>query len=807
MDTLLQDIRFAFRNLRKTPGFTFLAAVTLALGIGVNTTMFSVVDGILIKPFPFREPQNLVVLWETSARRDIDQANPSYQNVLDWKREAKSFEAIAMASGRSAVITDGVGEPERLLSSPISWDMFPMLGKDPILGRHIREDEDKPGAPGVVLLGHALWMRRYNGDPNILGRVITINTRAHTVIGVMEPEFRFPSNHDLWIPIAPVFHDSPRSARGFTTWARLKPDVTSATADAELKGIATNLAAAYPEVNKDWSARVGALSEEMTPDDVRLTLITMFGAVMFVLLIACANVANLLLARATARQREVAIRAALGAGRWRIVRQLLTESVLVALAGGVGGILLAIWGTDLIWLGIPPESNTPYYITWSVDGSTLLYTLLISIFVGVVFGLAPALEATKGNLQSSLKEGGRGSAGSKRHRLRNGLVVAEVALSLILLVGASLFVRSFMKANRASGGFETTPIMTLRTYMPGDQYVGPSPKSRRIEDIMRRIEALPGVASAAASNLIPLGGGGSGDDVEIDGKPVNPDERRGIFWTGVTAHWLKTLDLTVSAGRDFTEHEAAESSHVALINQTMAKEFWAGEDPIGRRFRFPTDTAIGWLTVIGVIPDIHNDDIDDTDMDASAYLPYPYLATPNTGLLVRVSGGEPTSIVAQVRREIRTADPAMPLFEVQTMEAVRQVGFWQFKLFGWMFSVFGAIALVLAAVGVYGVLAYSVTQRTQEMGVRTALGASAGDVLRLVVGEGVKLAAIGIAIGLVGAFGVTRFVSSILFETSPSDPLSYTAVSLFLVGVAAFASWLPARRATKVDPIVALRYE
>jgi putative ABC transport system permease protein len=518
-------------------------------------------------------------------------------------------------------------------------------------------------------------------------------------------------------------------------------------------------------------------------------------------------VANLLLARATARQREVAIRAALGAGRWRIVRQLLTESVIVALAGGIGGALLAVWGTDLIWLGIPPESNTPYYITWTVDASTLIYTLAISVFVGVVFGLAPALEATKGNLQESLKEGGRGSAGSKRHRLRNGLVVAEVALSLILLVGASLFVRSFLKAQHASGGFDTAPIMTFRTYMPGDQYVGPSPKARRIEDVMRRIEALPGVVGAAASNNIPLSGGGSGGDVAIEGKPVNPGDERGIFWTGVTAHWFRTLDVPVRQGRDFTEREAAESSAVAVINQTMAQQFWANEDPLGRRFRFVNDTAIGWVTVIGVIPDIHNNDLDDTDRDPSAYLPYPYLATPNTGLMVRVAGGEPTAIVSQVRREIRAADPGMPLFEVQTMETARQLGFWQFKLFGWMFAVFGAIALLLAAVGVYGVLAYSVTQRTQEMGVRTALGASSGDVLRLVVGEGVKLAGIGIGIGLVGAFGVTRFISSILFDTSPSDPLSYAAVALFLIGVAVVASWIPARRATIVDPIVALRAE
>jgi predicted permease len=533
----------------------------------------------------------------------------------------------------------------------------------------------------------------------------------------------------------------------------------------------------------------------------------MMGAVSFVLLIACANVANLLLARATARHREVAIRTALGAGRWHIVRQLLTESVVVALLGGAGGALLAVWGTDLIWLGIPPESDTPYYIQWAVDGSTLLYTVVVSIVVGVVFGLAPALEATRPNLQESLKEGGRGAAGARKHRLRNALVVAEVALSLILLVGASLFVRSFVKAYQASGGFDTAPLMTLRFAMAGDVYTGPGPKMRRVEDLVRRVEALPGVVAATASNTIPLGGGGNGSSIVIDGKPVSPGEEPSIFWTGVTAHWFRTLDVPIAAGRDFTEREAAESSAVAVINQTMAARFWSDGDPLGRRFRFAGDSAIGWITVIGVTPDIHNNDLDDTERQPSAYLPYPYLATLNTGFIVRVARGNPADVTAAVRREFRAADPNLPVFEAQSMEALRQLGFWQFKLFGWMFSVFGVIALLLAAVGVYGVLAYSVTQRTQEIGVRVALGARAGDVLRLVVGQGVRLALLGIGIGLLGAFGITRVLVSVLFDVSPSDPLSFGGVALFLTAVAVLASWIPARRAARVDPMVALRYE
>jgi putative ABC transport system permease protein len=807
MDTLLADIRYALRNLRKSPGFALVAAVTLALGIGTNTTMFSVVENILIRPFPFNDPSRLAVLYEQQPKNEITRASPSYQNFLDWQRQTKAFSALAAQTAQSAVLSDEE-EPLRLLGGVVSWNLFPMLGVAPALGRQMREDEDRPGAPGVVLIGHALWQQRYHGDSGILGRVIQINGRAHTIVGVMPQGFRFPQSQDLWIPIAPIHATTPRDARGFAVFGRLAPDATLEQGAAEIAAIERRLVDAYPDANRDWEATAKPLAVQLIPEDVRLILLTMMGAVTFVLLIACANVANLLLARATARQREVAIRTALGASRWRIIRQLLTESVIVALFGAVGGTLLAAWGTELIWLGIPPEDGVPYYIRWSMDVPTLVYTLVVAVTVGIVFGLAPAFEATRGSLQESLKDGSRGAGGGgRRNRLRNTLVVAEIALSLVLLVGASLFVRSFLKAMGESGGIDSRPLMTMRFYMPGQVYDSAGPKARRVTDIVGRIEALPGVVAATASNTIPLSGGGNGGTIEVEGRPEPADRQHRIFWTGVTAHWLRALDVPLIAGRDFTEREAAESIPVAIVNRTMVERFWKDDDPVGRRFRLADDSAIGWITVIGVVRDVHNDDIDDNERMPSAYLPYPYLSTRNTGLTIRVAGSNPTTIVAGARAAVHASDPVLPVFQVATMESVRRLGFWYLRLYSWMFAVFGGIALLLAAVGVYSVLAYNVAQRTQEMGLRMALGAHARDVVRLVVGQGLRLTLLGVGIGLLAAFGVTRVLVSILFQVGPSDPLSYASVAVFLAGVAALASYFPARRATRVDPIIALRYE
>jgi putative ABC transport system permease protein len=808
MDTFFQDLRYGARTLIKTPLFTLIAIACLALGIGVNTAIFSVTDAILMTPFGFEKPDELVVLFEAHPKRDIDDAGPSFRNFRDWQRQAQSFSGIAAQSFRSLTLTE-LEEPVRLQGATITWNMFPMLGVRPILGRVFREDEDQPGAPGTVLLGHDTWVQRFSADSGIIGRTIQVNAKPHTVVGVMPPRFKFPENAELWIPITPIEHESPRGARGVSVFGRLKPGVSADQATTELKAIAARLEEAYPVENKGWSARAASLRDEFIPGEIRLIVLTMMGAVTFVLLIACANVANLMLARATGRQREIAIRAALGAGRGRMIRMLLTESVLLGLAGGVIGIGLANLGLGLLDASLPSADFIPYYIDWNIDRDAMMYTVVISIVTGLVFGLAPALQISANDLQSSLKEGTRGAgSGARRNRLRNVLVVGEVALSVVLLIGASLFVRSFLNLQKADAGFATERLMTLRIYMPGDRYAGSTPKAQRVADVVRRIEALPGVIAATASNNIALSGGGSGGSVIVEGHPVPAGEEEDIFYAAVTPHWFKTLDVPIIRGRDFTDAEGQDSSEVAIINQTMADKLWPKEDPLGRRFRMTGDTAAPWFTVIGITRDIKTDDIDREDKPRpAAFIAYPYEATPNTGITIRTATADPAQIMSAVRGEVRASDPILPVFEVQTMQTRREEGYWEYNLFSGMFSVFGGVALLLAAIGVYGVISYGVSQRTHEIGVRMALGARGGDVLRMVVGQGVMLTVIGVGLGLVGAFGVTRVIESMLFAVSPTDPLSFIGIALFLTTVAAVASYIPARRAMGVDPVTALRYE
>jgi putative ABC transport system permease protein len=802
---LLQDVRYAWRAIVKDRSLTAIAVACLALGIGINTAIFSVVDGILLQPFPYPDADRIVVLTSHNQRLGVNRGGISYADFRDLRDQAATLASAAAFSFRSLTISDGTSEPERYVGAAISWNLFELLGTPPVLGRSFNPEDDRPGAEPVVMLSHEVWQARYSGDGAAIGRAISINGRPHTVIGVMPPRFAFPETQRLWVPLAPYGEPTARDARGLEVFARMKAEANVDRVSADVAAIAARLAAAYPAQNRDWSAVARPLTDWMIPDDVRVIVLAMMGAVTLVLLIACANVANLLLARASVRHREISIRAALGAGRLRIVRQLLVEAVLIGLISVPLAIVVAKGGLGLLDRSVQAD-DIPYFIHWALDWRSMLYLVAVALGTGIVFGATPAFQATGGSLQDSLREGGRGAAGERRAWLRNSLVVAEVALALILLIGSSLFIRSFLNLQRAHVGFETAPLMTLRFYLPGEAYEPDAAKARRVDDIVRRVETLPGVEAAFASNFVPLGGGGGGGEVIVEGKPVEAGLEQGISFVAATPHLRRTLGIALARGRDFTDTEGATKTPVAHVNQTMARRLWGGEDAVGRRFRMTGTRHPDWFTVIGVVTDFrHYQGDGDATIGPAAYVPYPYEPALNTGLTVRVASAGPASITAALREQIRLADPSLPVFQVWTMEELRQRSFWPHRVFGVMFGLFGAIALVLASIGVYGVLSYSVSQRTQEIGVRVALGAARGDVLRLIVGQGLRLALFGIVAGVAGAALLTPAVRTFLYNVTPTDPISYAAVVIFLLGVATAASYIPARRATAVDPLAAIR--
>ena len=801
---LLQDVRYAWRSLTTSPGFTAIAVACLALGIGINTTIFSVVDGVMLRPYPYQDADRIAVVSGRNQRLHINRAGFSYPDYKDLRDQNTTAVSVAAFGRRSLTISDGTSEPIRYDSSTITWNLFQLLGQPPSLGRDFGPQDDRPGAEPVVMLSNEVWETRYGRDGGIIGRAININGRPHTVIGVMPPRFAFPETQRLWVPLAEYGEKTSRNDRNLQVFARLAPGVTLEQMSTDLAGITGRLAAAYP-MNRDWSALVRPISDWMLPDQPKLIILMMMGAVTLVLLIACSNVANLLLARASVRHREISIRSALGAGRYRIVRQLLTEAVMIGLLSAPLGVAVAWAGLQLLDRSIPPDS-IPYFIQWSLDARSLTYTIAIAVSTGILFGVVPALQATGPSLQDSLREGGRGSTGERRAWVRNVLVVAQVGLAVILLIGSSLFIRSFLNLQGANVGFDPAPLMTMRFYLPGKAYEEDDAKSRRVEDIVRRAEALPGVQAAFASNFVPLGGGGGGGRILVDGKAFEAGQEPDISFIAATPHLRQTLGIPLLRGRDLTDTEGETKSALALINQTMARRVWGDADPIGRRFRLEGEPLQDWFTVVGIVADFRHFQGDNDDSVApAAYVPYPFGPTLNTGLAVRVASGDPASISAAVREQIRLSDATLPVFQVSTMEDLRQRSFWQFRMFGVMFFLFGAIALVLASIGVYGVLSYSVSQRTQEIGVRMALGADRSDVVRLIVGQGLRLAGVGIVLGTAAAFAVTPAARSVLYNVTPTDPLSFSVVAMFLLLVALGASYIPARRAMAVDPLIAMR--
>ena len=806
LEDLLQDARYALRSLRKHPGFTVIAILTLALGIGANTAIFSVINAVLLRPLPYENADQLVVLVETISERPI---GVSYPDFVDWRTQNTVFENVVAVRQRESFNLTGAGESERLQGKLVSANLLSTLGVKPILGRDFAAEDDRPGAAPVVMLSHALWQRRFGSDEKIIGKQLTLNRESFTVIGVTPPDFQFGIDADVSVPIglsAERFSARGRDP-GIETVARLKQGISVETANAELNMIAARLEQQYPDSNNGRRVRLNSLRESIV-GDIRPTLLTLLGAVGLVLLIACANVANLLLARSARRQKEIAIRTALGAGRWRILRQLFTESVILAIAAGFAGLLLAIAGTTLMSAYLP--EGIPRIREISTDGSVLAFTLFASLLTGVMFGLAPALQTSNPALTETLKEGERNSSPG-HNRTGKILIVAEVALTLVLLVGAGLLVKSFWRLMQVDPGFNPENLLAMQISVNA----GPDEGQRVaafLDQLQQRVRQLPGVQSVAISNGLPFEGANQPSFIVEGQAPPEPGhEPNGILYI-TSPDYFETLQINLLRGRTFSSHDTPATKPVVLIDEVFARQYFANEDPLGRRLKQTgTDDA---REIVGIVRHVEHSNLEGESASRaeiySAFNQIPVERLPRyvrrVNLLVRTTV-DPLSLAQPVRNQISALDKDQAVFNVRTMEQAlaRSVSARRFSMI--LLSVFAALALVLAAVGIYGVISYSVAQRTREVGIRMALGAQTADVLKLVVRDGLKLVAIGIAVGLVGAFMLTRLMTTLLFGVTPTDVVTYAIVALGLVGVALAACYVPARRAAKVDPLVALRFE
>jgi putative ABC transport system permease protein len=812
MSSLSRDLRYAARTLLRNKSFTVIAIFCLALGIGINSTIYSAVHAILVRPLPYQDPGRVVSLGETYPKEGWVDSELSFLDYLDIRAQTKEvFEDVALFTDRfvnyeeMSASADASGQAEGIEAATVSANMFPMLGIRPVLGRHFREEEDKPGGPRVAMLGYDLWRSRYALDSSVVGRTVRLNGEPTQIVGIMPARFGWFDEEDLFLPLALDPAKEQRGSHYLEGVGRLKKGVSIDRANAALSAVAARVAEESPTVHAGRGFEAIPIRQHLVPGDVRLVVSVMMGAVIFVLLIACANVANLLLARATARQKEIAIRTALGAKRGRIVRQLLTESVLIGAIGGGLGILLAVWGNDLVMSQIPEE--LPNWMDIKVDSGVVIFTAVIAVATGLVFGLVPAIESSRPNLNQTLKDGGRGtSVGGRRGRLRSGLVVLETALALVLLIGATLMMRSFLHLRHLHPGFDTMTQLTTRLYLSNDRYPDVASRVAFFRAALERLENTPGVDAVAAINFLPLSGSNTGSSLQIEGQPNLPGQEPMASWRPVTRDYFRAFGMREPRGRTFTDAEVFDgTSRVAIINQAMADRFWPGQDPLGRRFSSGLGPDAEWLTVVGVVPTVKLRNLG-TPPENQFYLPYAYAPWRTMSLVVRVHG-DPAAFGPSLRRAITEVDPTLPLFEVQTMSELTRLSYWEKRLYGLLFGSFAVIALLLAGIGVYGVMSYAVSQRTHEIGVRVALGAQLNDVLSLVVRRGVLLTLIGLAIGLVGAFALTRVLAGVLSGVSATDPASYVGISLVLFTVAVVASYVPARRAARVEPAVALRYE
>ncbi len=807
IEAVRQDIRYGVRVLIKSPVFTAVAILSLALGIGANTAIFSVVNGLLLKPLPYPESDRVMHVWHTPPQDSFpgqDRFSVSPGNYLDWKAQSQSFEQMA-AYEYAGFSMSTSGDPVPVIAVAVASDFFSVLRSQPARGRTFTAEEEEAGRDQVVVLSHGLWQRAFGADPSIVGRTVTLNSRSFNVVGIMPAGFEFPQEAELWVPLAwDAEQRRVRSIHDSLVVARLKQGVTLEQAQAEMSTISGRLEQQFPEENKNWGARVIPLHEDIV-GDVRPMLLLLFAAVGVVLLIACVNVANLMLARGANRQKEIALRIALGATRGRVVRQLLTESVLLAVVGGVLGLLLAGWGSDMLVRlssgSLPPSTEI------GLDKWTLAFTLLVSLGAGILAGVAPALQFTKAEMSETLKQGtGRSAAGSVKQHTRKALVISEVAMSLILLICAGLLIRSFWKLQQVDPGFDTTNTLTMSLGLSPTRYKEPAQQLAFQDRVLERIRALPGVVAAGVTSTIPLAGGGSKQPYTVEGRPAPPVAEQPLAQTRyVTADYFKAMGIPLRAGRFFGEQDREGGAQVVIISEAMARQLWPGEDPVGKRLTASFHLDKGPREVVGVVGDVKSN-VQETAPAATMYMPYRQTPRPWMTFVARTATDAQTFVPA-MSKAIYAIDREQAVTNVRTMEQVLTESLSGRRFNMTLLITFAALALVLAAVGVYGVMNYTVALRKRELGIRMALGAQGRDVLRLVMGQGLALTLIGVGAGLVAAYLLTRLMASLLYGVTATDFLTFFSVPAVLVFVGLLASYLPARRAAKVDPMIALRSE
>jgi predicted permease len=815
MQALWQDLRYGARMLLKKSGFTLIAVLTLALGIGANTAIFSVVYAVLLKPLPFHEPERLVMLWTKLEKLGVEQTWVSEPEILDFREQAKLFEGFGVLNGSSLVLT-GNGEPEQLIGGGISTNFFSLLGAQVSAGRDFAPEEEQPGAARVAILSHGFWQRRFGGEQSVIGSTIHLSGRPATVVGILPPDFALllpsetqePTNIDVWIPYAEDYAKRGRNHHVLTVIARLRPGVSLAQAQEEMKSIAARLAPLH-YTRTGFAVKVVSLHGDIVKKQ-RPALLLLLAAVSFVLLIVCANVANLLLARAAAREKEIAVRAALGAGRVRLVRQLLTESVMLALVGGALGILLARWGVKAL-LAVSP-ADLPRLAEVGINFPVLAFTCAITTLTGILFGLFPAWRASKTNLTQALKDGSRSLAGGvSSQRLRSAISVAEIALSLVLLVGTGLLLRSFLRLTQVDPGFAAHHVLTMKMYPPRTKYQDGVAVANFYQQLLEKIQALPGVEAAAAITDLPLSNDSLGGPLTFEGVTAQAERANlassEVTQSAITPDYFKTLKTPLLAGRFFTPQDARGKPRVAIIDETLQRRLWPNASPLGRRLtfgRFPDNPEV-WVEIVGVVRRIRQHRLD-ADVREQVYFPHAQSSKIEMTLAIRTTS-DPLSLVGAVRGAVQSLDRDQPVYRIRTMAEWMAGALAPARFTLLLLLVFAGVAAALAVVGIYGVISHTVTQRTHEIGVRMALGAQQRDVLRLVIRQGLQLTVTGVALGLLASFALTRVMKTLLFGVSATDPVTFVLIALLLTFVALLACWLPARRAAQVDPLVALKYE